>query len=279
MVKLQAFPWYGGKVRHVQKINPHLPNTSRFVVVFGGSASVLLNRSPWGLEVLNDINNDVINFFEVLRDSPDELIDWLNNTPYHETAFERSKQRLETDSLSKLEKAGYFFVRTTMSYNAYDSNTFAYSTKEIRRDQSQHTARYRHKIDQLERIAERLRRVQFLSRDFREVIEKFDKNDTLCYCDPPYLPETRNETGNYEYEMSRTDHKDFLSLALDYPEKIAISSYENALYNDELLEKDWWLMRFEKQELAPSESGTEKREVLYTNYPIESKEYEVVSHA
>jgi DNA adenine methylase len=276
MTKLQPFPWYGGKVRHVQKIGPLLPDTKKFVSVFGGSASVLLNRDPSGLEVLNDLNEDVMAFFKALRDSPDELIRWLEYTPYHELAFEKSKEMLESGDLGEVDRAGHFFVRTVMSYNGWDSDTFAYSTSSIRRDRSQHTSRYEHKLDQLDEIADRLHRVQFLSRDFREVIEKFDKSDTLIYCDPPYPPDTRSDTDNYRFEMDRSDHRDLLSLILDHPEKVAVSSYESDLYNVKLLPQGWNLVRFDSQGLGATNSGNKKREVLYTNFPVSTDEYQVL---
>lgn len=272
-MKLQPFPWYGGKLRHINDILPELPDTDRFVSAFGGSGAILLNKQPaGGLEVHNDINGEIKNFFEVLRDRPGELERWLLHTPYHEGVFEEAEEKLSSDELSAVERAGYFFVACTMSYNA-KSNSFAYSTKEIRRDRSQHNSRYQYKVERLGEVAERLHRVQFMDRDYREILERFDKDGTLLYADPPYPPQTRNANGVYEHEMSEDEHREFLQHAREYPQKMAISSYETAMYNEELLPNGWWLIRFEEQGVGATNSGATKQEVLYTNYePLEGGE-------
>ena len=68
-----AFSYYGGKVKSLPFIMPLLPASKTFIEPFGGGATVLLNRRQSKLEVLNDLNRDVANFFQVLREDSDEL--------------------------------------------------------------------------------------------------------------------------------------------------------------------------------------------------------------
>lgn len=261
---LQPFPWYGSKILKQDFIQSKLPLSDIFVVPFGGSGSIMLNREPVGLEVFNDIDSGVVNFFKVLRDNPEELVDRLDKTPYHESIFEESKHLLKTDC-EGMDKAIAFFVVTTMSYNSTNSS-FAYSTKEIRRNRSQSVSRYQSKIDELERISTRLSRIQFFNRSAIEIIEKFQREGTLMYLDPPYPGEVRSSIGAYSNEMSEDEHIEMLDIIKDSNVRIAISTYENDLYNDYL--KDWFVYRDKERGTGATNSGSRKQEILMTNYDV-----------
>src|SRR5713101_3717156 len=65
--KMIAFGYYGGKFSHLDFILPLLPTHYRhYCEVFGGSAAVLINRPPAPVETYNDLDGEVVNFFECL---------------------------------------------------------------------------------------------------------------------------------------------------------------------------------------------------------------------
>src|SRR5271155_2319124 len=66
--KVIAFGWYGGKYSHLDWLLPLLPECHHYCEPFGGSAAVLLNRQPSPVETYNDLDNEVVNFFRVLRE-------------------------------------------------------------------------------------------------------------------------------------------------------------------------------------------------------------------
>src|SRR5438552_15132488 len=73
--KMIAFGYYGGKFSHLDFILPLLPtHFTHFCEPFGGSAAVLINRPPAPVETYNDLDGEVVNFFECLRDHGDTLI-------------------------------------------------------------------------------------------------------------------------------------------------------------------------------------------------------------
>jgi hypothetical protein len=80
--KMIAFGYYGGKFSHLDFLLPLLPTTfTHFCEPFGGSAAVLINRPPAAVETYNDLDSEVVNFFECLRDHGDELIRLISLTP------------------------------------------------------------------------------------------------------------------------------------------------------------------------------------------------------
>jgi DNA adenine methylase len=78
MAKVLPFRWYGGKYSHLNWILPRLPKTHQYIEPYGGSAAVLLNREPAAVETYNDIDGDVVNFFDVLRNNRDALLEEIS---------------------------------------------------------------------------------------------------------------------------------------------------------------------------------------------------------
>jgi len=61
-----------------------------------------------------------------------------------------------------------------------------------------------------------------------------DGPDTLFYCDPPYVPDTRSVPNCYQHEMTPEDHVRFLECVLQLHGKVMISGYPNDLYDERL---------------------------------------------
>jgi DNA adenine methylase len=109
--KLIAFGWYGGKYSHLDWLLPFLPRTKHFCEPYGGSAAVLLNREPSPIETYNDLDGDLVNFFRVLRNKKEELIEKIGLTPFSHEEFSRAIAEKNNTSLSDMERARLFYVR------------------------------------------------------------------------------------------------------------------------------------------------------------------------
>ena len=79
--KLIPFGWYGGKFSHLDWLRPLLPDCHHYCEPFAGSGAVLLNREPSPVETYNDLDGEVVNFFQVLREMKDRLIEAIGLTP------------------------------------------------------------------------------------------------------------------------------------------------------------------------------------------------------
>ena len=100
-----AFGWYGGKYSHLNWLLPLLPMTTHYCEPFGGSAAVLINRPPAPVETYNDIDGEVANFFRVLRDQKDALVEAIGLTPFSREEFEQAILE-PTEPLTDMERAG-----------------------------------------------------------------------------------------------------------------------------------------------------------------------------
>lgn len=112
---LTAFIYPGGKVRLSSWVISHFPRHKIYVEPFGGAAGVLLNKTPSPLEVYNDLNSDLVNFFRVLRDKEKaaELIRRLRLTPYAREEYYSVYPMPKDDDIERArsDRQGWYGVR------------------------------------------------------------------------------------------------------------------------------------------------------------------------
>ncbi len=260
-----AFGWYGGKYSHLDWLLPLLPMTKHYCEPFAGSAAVLLNRPPAPVETLNDIDGEIVNFFRVLRDQPDELIRAIGLTPFSREEFERAIQE-PADGLSPVERARRFFVRarqvrTGLAQTA-SSGRWAHCRLTSRAGMAGAVSRWLGSVEGLPEIAARLLRVQIENGPAMEIIKRYDSPETLFYCDPPYPHDSRGDSKAYGYELSDDEHRALAVTLHAVQGMVAISGYRSPLMDE--LYGDWYPIE------APAKTAhsikTPRREVLWINY-------------
>lgn len=266
-----AFGWYGGKFSHLEWLLPLLPVAEHFCEPFGGSAAVLVNRDPAPVETYNDLDGEVVNFFRVLRENPNDLIRAIGLTPFSREEFEFAIDHQEDTNLSNLERARLFFirarqVRTGLAQKA-SSGRWANCKLTSRAGMSGAVSRWLGSVDGLPEIAERLVRVQIENAPAVEVIERYDSPNTLFYCDPPYTHDSRGDINAYKYEMDSEAHQELAGSLKSSKGMVAISGYESPLMNE--LYKGW------NKILGPVKNINSVRqprqEILWVNYDINNK--------
>jgi DNA adenine methylase len=281
---LYPFTWPGSKYRARTFVSELLPERRRYVEPFGGSAVVLLNRDPAPIEVYNDVDERLTNFFRVLREQPDELVRSLELTPYSRREFEAACEAdCSADGpLSDIERARLFFVRIQQSAAMCGSDptpgAWLRGISQSRRGRNIHTSSNQSKISALESVAERLHRVQLDCKPATDVLTDYDSNETLFYCDPPYPPSIENtstDAHSYVDSMTDDDHRDFLDMAIDCEGDVAISSYATDLYEGILADAGWFVSTGTERTSTANQPGAvsntrTNQEVLWTSYDPDS---------
>ncbi|QZZ18715.1 DNA adenine methylase [Leptothermofonsia sichuanensis E412] len=267
MGKVIAFGWYGGKFNHLNWLLPLLPQATHYCEPFAGSAAVLLNREPSLVETYNDIDGEVVNFFRVLRDQQEDLIRAIGLTP-----FSREELRIAVeepiDNLSELERARRFFVRarqvrTGLAQTA-SVGRWAHCKLTSRAGMAGAVSRWLGSVEGLSEIVQRLLRVQIENATAIEVIQRYDSEETLFYCDPPYPHDSRGDIHAYGYEMIDNDHRELAEVLTNLKGKVALSGYRCELLDK--LYKDWNCIESpSKQCLSVKQPRTE---ILWTNYDV-----------
>ena len=271
MSKLIAFGWYGGKFSHLDWLLPLLPKTTHYCEPYGGSAAVILNRNPSPVETYNDIDGEVVNFFRVLREEKDALIEAIGLTPFSREEFEIAIS-LPSQNISNLERARRFFVRarqvrTGLAQTA-STGRWAHCLLTSRAGMAGAVSRWLGSVEGLAEIAQRLLRIQIENAPAIEVIQRYDSEETLFYLDPPYPHDSRGDSKAYGYEMTDIDHQELAELLHTVKGKVALSSYPCELMDK--LYADWNCIE------APIKNchsvKAPRQEVLWVNYNLEKEE-------
>ena len=220
--------WIGGKYYLAKWIIEQMPEHRVYVEPFGGMANVLLKKHPSQVEVFNDLDGRVANFFRVIRDkdSFSEFTRRCELTPYSREEFNRVCDMPEPDD--PVDRAHWFFVRCRQARGGMGSgpitpNAWAASTR-TRRDMPEPVSKYLSAIDGLSAVADRFRRVVVEQLPAVELIQKYDGSDVLLYCDPPYPRSTLSGRSKplYGHDMTDAEHAALLRILCECQSKVLI---------------------------------------------------------
>ena len=252
------FQYPGSKGHLAPRIVSLLPVHRTYVEPFAGTLSVLLAKSPSACEVVNDIDRKLVTFYRVLRDDPDELVRRCELTPYAEVELDATMSLDEPDD--EIEVARRFWLSRDMSING-KGRTFNFANMTTARA---HIAR-------MKEVANRLADAVILCRDYYDVFEQFDAEDTLFYCDPPYLGSTRT-SGVYEHELRGLDeHQQFADVVNSARGMVLVSGYPSAEYDEMFPSDRWRYIDFEVTStvsVAGNGRGKAATERLWANFPL-----------
>lgn len=246
----------GAKNRLASWIVGYIPKHDVYLEPYAGSLAVLFNKPRSHIETVNDLDEEITNFFRVLRDSADELEHLILLTPFSRREYEKAYEATEND----IERARRFAVKCWMGFGC--GNLYQNGFKSGQQAHSPNPARAWAELPETLKLAtERLRGVQIENLPAVELIKRYDTADVFIYIDPPYLHGTRKKY-LYRYEMSDMEHEELLKISVEHPGKILLSGYDNDMYNDMLV--GWKKV----QKSTRAEGGRKRTETLWMNYDI-----------
>lgn len=260
MVSMHTLRYHGSKHRLAPWIVQHLPQHTCYAETHAGSAGVLLTKPRSQLEVYNDADGEVVNFFRVLRDRGGELARAVELTPFARAEYDLSYVPCE----DPFEQARRFFVRCWQSRHG---SSPVRSGWRFQRDvqKRNHSKRFAQEVERGEEallnVAARLKGVQIECDDALNILSRYDAPTTVFYVDPPYLHETRVSIENghtmYRHEMSDDDHRRLAEALHGIQGMALVSGYPSPLYDG--LYSDWRLVT----KRAHKESGAFSMECLW----------------
>ena len=245
--KRPAIRYHGSKFRQSKHIAQFIPEPRLFGVryfdlycePFGGGANPLLQLPRFPLEIYNDLNGDVVNFFSVLRSREDELIRAINLTPYAKGEWELSFESCN----NPLERARRFYVRCYLSIaggtvregtNPGFRRQVNLTTKPDGTQAMTPAAISFMNTKHLHQVANRMRGVQIESDDAISIIERYDSRFSFFYIDPPYVFDTRSKWANsaYAHEMTNEDHRELAKVLINVEGMVLLSGYRTPIYDE-----------------------------------------------
>ena len=190
--------WGGGKRQLLGEILTLIPKYSGYYEPFVGGAAVLFGLQP-NKAVINDYNNELINTYIVVRDTPEELIDLLRNHKnqhsseyyYEVRSWDRDADKYK--SLSNVEKAArmVYLNRTCFNglYRVNKAGQFNTPCGRYKNPEILNESRIRSLHDYFAS-----NEIDILCGDYKDALKTIEAGD-FVYFDPPYMPpENGDET-------------------------------------------------------------------------------------
>lgn len=259
--------YVGSKVNLSRVIIPMIPPHDCYVEVFGGSGAVLFNKPESKHEIYNDIDNNIVNLFQVLQDNEKtkRLQERLDLTLYARKEHARAVKILHDKSWADdVEHAWAVFVKYNQSVNGIADarrGGWGYGA-------SHDTGSYWSRVFAINEIAQRLYNVQIENCDFRQIFKRYDGPGVFFYLDPPYSMQTREGGRVYTHEITPEDHLTLLLFLEQLQGEAILSGYKGTAYDD-LLSLGWSKKEIPvKSHMKIQPGAPDKTEVLWCSKGI-----------
>ncbi len=223
-MKRPILDYYGGKFILRKWVMDYFPDHSIYVEPFGGGASVLLSKDPVKVEVYNDIDDEIVNFFDVAKNRGKELHNHLVHTPYSRSIYLRAREVVS----DPLEMAVNTVVKSFFGIGDSIHNSSGFRNSKTSNASPSKT--FKNYVDYFPHFIERLRPVVIENLSYGDVIAKYDSEKTLFYADPPYVFSSRSKKHSYGHELSDNDHIELLEKLSQVKGSVVLSGYENDIY-------------------------------------------------
>lgn len=251
--------YFGGKWRLAPWVISHFPPHEIYVEPFGGAASVLMRKQRAKAEVYNDLDENTVNVFRVLRDpkSARRLLRLLRKTPFSRSELQLAMAQVD----DPIERARRTIVRAFQGFASQpgvDRPGFRCATAVQNTTAAADWISY---AKALPAFTERLAGVTIECTDGLELIGRYDSDNTLYYLDPPYAPETRRSEEDYRHEMSESDHARMLEAIRKLKGMVLISGYQSQAYAD----LGWANVEVEHYANGTNSEKRKRTEVLWMN--------------
>ena len=260
-------PWIGGKYYSAPRILAAFPSSNSYdtyVELFGGAAHVLIQKPRLShVEVYNDLDGDLVNFWMQCRDHAEALEARCRTLPYsRELYYAYHYSLLDRTDLDPLERAARWFYVLRSSFTGRIRRSpqgWSASTHYCGDAHSYHTA-----LDLFHAVQARFRHVLIDHRDFAEVFKQHNRPRTLIYVDPPYV----DVEEYYVHPFTLADHERLAALLKSSVASVALSYYPHPLLNDLYPAANWRCVTWEVAKHSQRGAQTRERatEMLLCNY-------------
>ena len=254
--------YYGGKQKLVSTIVPLIPPHVLYCEPFIGGAAVFFGKEPSKVEVINDTNKEVVNFYQVVQNRIHDLQllvkATLHSRDLHDDAYVvYNKPHLHDE----VRRAWAVWVLSTQSFSANLDNSWGYDKKKA----TTSIKIQNRKNEFTEELAIRLQNAQIECADALYIIERRDGVDSFFYCDPPYY---NSNLGHYN-GYGEQDFENLLKLLSKLKGKFLLSSYPSDLLAKYTAKGKWFTKSIEQRiTAAGADKKLFKTEVLTANYEI-----------
>lgn len=254
--------YYGGKQQLLKTILPLIPTHRIYCEPFFGGGAVFFAKKPSYLEVINDVNDNLVNFYHECQEHFEQLCYLVQHTLDSESTYNWAKSVFNgTVEVGPLQKAYATWIVFNMSFNANPLGGWRWDNG----TDNSHTGivLYHFRKYFCPWIEKRLQKVQISCRDALRVISDRDTPGSFFYLDPPYPGAQQAHYSGY----TEDDLQKLLDLLSVIHGQFLLSCYDLDIINDYAQKKNWQLLKFDMNSCIKNHNRHgRKTEILLMNY-------------
>jgi DNA adenine methylase len=183
----------GGKSKLRKRIIEMIPEHICYVELFFGAGWVYFGKEPSKIEVINDVDKELINLFRTIKHHAPEVERLLQYEFSGRDIFEEYKN-CTLEYMTEIHRAIRFLYVITQSF-AGKGNNYGYGTTTKPGQQIFYK-------EVLLELRDRLKNTYVENLSFEKIIDKYDREHSFFFCDPPYI-----ETCGYGNKFGEEDHR------------------------------------------------------------------------
>lgn len=252
--------YYGGKQSMLKHILPLIPKHRTYTEAFAGGAAVYFAKEPCEMEVINDINGNLINFYQTLKSDYQELKKRIDSTLHSRREFEYAMIIYEfSDFFGKIDRAWAFWVLSKMSFAAKLNGSFGY-------DKSKNTMakKIKNAKDQfVSDLSSRLEFTQIECGNALNIIKSRDTENTFHFVDPPYI---NSDCGHYSNTFNLMDFEDLLNILSNINGKFMLTMFPHEVLTEYINNNNWYVKDVVRTISASKERRRKQTELIVMNY-------------
>ena len=246
--------YVGGKNRFISKILPLIPAHITYIEPFAGGAQIFFQKTPAKVEVLNDLDGELVNFYRVCQAHHEELLRYLRFLVVSREWYKRL-QATPPESMTDIQRAGRYFFLQKNTYGGRVANQ-SYAAH-VLQPPSFTRERLVRVIDETHK---RLERVQIESLPYEKAIRKYDRPTTFFYIDPPYY----GVKGLYRFDFEHSQFEQLAQLLRTIKGKFLLSTNDHPEVRK--LFADFQMESFSVAYTLQPHAGRRYKELLIKNY-------------
>lgn len=257
----------GGKSNSCKKIVELMPEHFCYAEVFFGAGWVLFTKQLSKVEVINDIDGELINFWRVIQRNSEEFISREKYEMYSRELYEEYTKDFKSGkhkTMSNVERAFRYFVLIKCAFASKLHAGWGYG-----QSRNQGNAFF-NEFKIIDEIAKRLKHVQIDNKDFQSVIEDYDNEETLFFIDPPYIK--ADIESQYQCTFSLYDHQRLYSTLIKLKGKFILTIDDASFIRERYCQGKqgehgfWWIDNTVFYSSADKDNRKHVTELIITNY-------------
>lgn len=234
-----------------------IPQHKLYCEPFFGGGAVFFAKPKSEVEVINDINGEIVNFFKVIKTKFPDLQKEIKATLHSRELYKKAMVvYVNPDLFTDVKRAWALWVLTNQGF-AGMIGSWGFG-----KDDSKEAALANKRDAFTKEYEDRLTKVQVENNNAIKVIQRCDDKETFIYADPPYIG---SDQGHYK-GYSENDYRELLDALSKVKGKFLLSSYPSKILGTYIKKYKWKVQKITKSVAVTKHTDKVKTEMIVMNY-------------